>query len=157
MMAWAEDRAPWRHDPSADPGAKTEGGRHDAALSLPFGIGTKAANRPLLIPCTLYLISQPRFHHFTLNHYTGVGAKSIPVAAGSPWENGYIESFHNRLRDKFLERVEFDTVADARAKASWFRREYNTVRPHSSLGYATPREYSAACDAKEEKKQKITR
>jgi hypothetical protein len=33
-MAWAEDRAPWRHDPSADPGAKTEGGRHDAALSF---------------------------------------------------------------------------------------------------------------------------
>ena len=38
----------------------------------------------------------------------GVGAKSIPVAAGSPWENGYIESFHSRLRDEFLERVEFE-------------------------------------------------
>src|SRR5438552_2622410 len=69
MTAWAEGRAPWRHDPSADPGAKTEGGRHDAALSFPFGIGTKAANRPHLFPCTLHLISQPRFLHFTLNHY----------------------------------------------------------------------------------------
>jgi putative transposase len=76
----------------------------------------------------------------------GVGATSIPVAAGSPWENGYIESFHSRLRDEFLERIEFESVADARAKASWFRREYNTVRPHSSLGYATPKEFSAACD-----------
>jgi putative transposase len=76
----------------------------------------------------------------------GVGAKSIPVAAGSPWENGYIESFHSRLRDEFLERMEFESVADARAKASWFRREYNTVRPHSSLEYATPKEFSAACD-----------
>jgi putative transposase len=76
----------------------------------------------------------------------GVGAKSIPVAAGSPWENGYIESFHSRLRDEFLERHEFESVADARAKASWFRREYNTIRPHSSLGYATPMEFSAACD-----------
>ena len=85
----------------------------------------------------------------------GVGAKSIPVAAGSPWENGYIESFHSRLRDEFLEREEFESVADARAKGSWFRREYNTVRPHSSLGYATPKEFSAACDAKEERKQKI--
>ena len=85
----------------------------------------------------------------------GVGAKSIPVAAASPWENGYIESFHSRLRDEFLERVEFDTVNDARAKASWFRREYNTVRPHSSLGYATPKEYSAACDKKEHTKQQI--
>ena len=70
MTAWAEDRAPWRHDPSIDPGAKTEGGRHDAALSFPFGIGTKAANRPHLFPCALYLISQPRFLHFTLNHYS---------------------------------------------------------------------------------------
>jgi putative transposase len=86
-----------------------------------------------------------------------VGAKSISVAAGSPWENGYIKSFHSRLRDKFLERVEFETVADARAKASWFRREYNTVRPHSSLDYATPREFSAACDAKEEKRRKNIR
>jgi transposase InsO family protein len=76
----------------------------------------------------------------------GVGAKSIPVAAGSPWKNGYIESFHSRLRDEFLERLEFESVADARAKASWFRREYNTVRPHSSLGYATPKGFSAACD-----------
>jgi putative transposase len=77
----------------------------------------------------------------------GRGAKSIPVATGSPWENGYIESFHSRLRDEFLERVAFDNVADARAKASWYRREYNAVRPHSSLGYATPKEFSAACDS----------
>jgi putative transposase len=79
----------------------------------------------------------------------GVGAKSIPVAAGSPWENGYIESFHSRLRDEFLEREAFESVADARAKAAWFRREYNTVRPHSSLGYATPKEFSTACDRKD--------
>ena len=56
-VAWAEDRAPWRHDPSTDPGAKTEGGRHDAALSFPFGIGTKAANRPDLFQCTLSTLS----------------------------------------------------------------------------------------------------
>jgi putative transposase len=78
----------------------------------------------------------------------GVGAKSIPVAAGSPWENGYIESFHSRLRDEFLERYEFESVADARAKAAWYRREYNTIRPHSSLGYKTPREFSTACGQK---------
>ena len=63
------------------------------------------------------------------------------MAAGSPWENGYIESFHSRLRDEFLERVEFEDVADARAKAFWYRREYNAARPHSSLGYATPKEF----------------
>ena len=76
------------------------------------------------------------------------GAKPIPVEAGSPWQNGYIESFHSRLRDEFLERNEFESVADAKAKGSWHRREYNRVRPHSSLGYATPHEFSAACDAK---------
>jgi putative transposase len=85
-----------------------------------------------------------------VNWLPHVGTESIPVAAGSPWENGFIESFHGRLRDEFLERVEFEDVADARAKASWYRREYNAVRPHSSLGYATPKEFSAACDCKEE-------
>jgi len=83
-----------------------------------------------------------------VNWLPGVGAEPIPVAAGSPWENGYIESFHSRLRDEFLERVEFEDVADARAKAFWYRREYNAVRPHSSLGYATPKEFSTACDEK---------
>jgi putative transposase len=75
-----------------------------------------------------------------------VGSEPIPVEAGSPWQNGYIESFHSRLRDEFLERVEFESVPDARAKASWFRREYNTIRPHSSIEYKTPREFSDECD-----------
>jgi putative transposase len=75
-----------------------------------------------------------------------VGTEPIPVEAGSPWQNGYIESFHSRLRDEFLERVEFESVADARAKATWFRREYNTIRPHSSIGYRTPREFGEECD-----------
>ena len=83
------------------------------------------------------------------------GADPIPVAPASPWENGYIESFHSRLRDEFLERVEFEDAADARAKGSWYRREYNTVRPHSSLSYATPKEYSAACDRKENRKRLV--
>lgn len=82
------------------------------------------------------------------NWLTGVGAEPIPVAAGSPWENGYIEAFHSRLRDEFLERTEFESVADARAKGAWYRREYNKVRPHSSLGYATPQEFSEACEKK---------
>ena len=81
-----------------------------------------------------------------VNWLPGMGAKSIPVAAASPWENGYIEAFHSRLRDEFLERVEFETVADAQQKGKWFRREYNTVRPHSSLDYATPKEFSASSD-----------
>ena len=74
------------------------------------------------------------------------GTRSIPVAPGSPWENGFIESFNRRFRDEFLNGEEFETVADARVKASWWRREYNTIRPHSSLSYQTPKDFSAACD-----------
>ena len=70
------------------------------------------------------------------------------ITPGRPMENGYIESFHSRLRDEFLERVEFEDVPDAKAKAAWFRREYNTIRPHSSIGYKTPREFSEECDRK---------
>jgi transposase InsO family protein len=86
----------------------------------------------------------------------GKGAKPIPVAPGSPWENAYIESFHSRARDEFFERVEFESVPDAREKGRWYRREYNAVRPHSSLGYLTPKEFSAACDAKENSKEDKT-
>jgi len=61
------------------------------------------------------------------------------VAPASPWENGFIESFHSRLRDEFLECHAFESVADAQAKAAWWRREYNRVRPHSALEYQTPK------------------
>jgi putative transposase len=74
------------------------------------------------------------------------GTKPIAVAPGSPWENGYIESFNSRFRDEFLDAEEFESVADARNKAAWFRREYNAVRPHSSLDYQTPQEFSSECD-----------
>ena len=71
-----------------------------------------------------------------VNWLRGARSKSIPAAAASPWENRYIESFHSRLRDTFLESVDFYTVADAQSKRNWFRREYSAFWPHSSLGYA---------------------
>jgi putative transposase len=74
------------------------------------------------------------------------GAEPIPVAPGSPWENGFIESFNSRFRDEFLEMEEFESALDAKEKAGWFRREYNTVRPHSSLDYKTPLQFSTECD-----------
>ena len=74
------------------------------------------------------------------------GAEAIPVAPGRPWENGYIESFNSRFRDEFLEVEEFESVPDAKEKGEWFRREYNTVRPHGSLGYGTPKDFSDECD-----------
>jgi len=75
-----------------------------------------------------------------------VGPRSIPMAPASPWENAFIESFHSRLRDEFLECQAFESVSDARAKATWWRREYNRIRPHSGLGYQTPKMFSEACD-----------
>ena len=72
-----------------------------------------------------------------------VGTKAIPVAPASPWENGFIESFNGRVRDEFLEREAFESVSDARGKAKWWRREYNRIRPHGSLSYQTPEEFSA--------------
>jgi putative transposase len=76
----------------------------------------------------------------------GKGAEPIQVAPGSPWENGVGESFNSRFRDEFLEREEFEDAKDAKEKGRWFKREYNTVRPHSSLDYKTPKQFSDECD-----------
>jgi putative transposase len=74
------------------------------------------------------------------------GTEPIPVAPGSPWENGFSESFNSRFRDEFLEAETFEDLPDAKEKGAWFRREYNTVRPHSSLDYKTPKEFSDECE-----------
>jgi transposase InsO family protein len=74
------------------------------------------------------------------------GTEPIPVAPGSPWENGLGESFNSRFRDEFLEVELFEDVVDAREKGEWFKREFNRVRPHSSLEYKTPKEFSDECD-----------
>lgn len=73
------------------------------------------------------------------------GIELRAVAPASPWQNGYVESFHGKLRDEFLNLSVFADVADAAAQAAWFRREYNTARPHSGLGYQTPKAFAAAC------------
>ena len=74
------------------------------------------------------------------------GSKALYVAPGSPWQNGFAESFHSRLRDEFLGREEFESEAQANALGALYRGEYNTERPHSSLGYLTPAEFSATCE-----------
>jgi hypothetical protein len=62
--------------------------------------------------------------------------------SGSPWENGHIESFHDKLRDECLNRELFGTLAEARVILENWRIEYNERRPHSSLGYQTPGEFA---------------
>ncbi len=73
------------------------------------------------------------------------GSGTLYVAPASPWQNGYAESFHSRLRDEFLNREEFESEGQALALGTLWKEEYNTERPHSSLGYKTPAEYAARC------------
>jgi transposase InsO family protein len=73
------------------------------------------------------------------------GSGSLFVAPASPWQNGYVESFHGKLRDEFLNREEFENEPQARALGALWKEEYNTERPHSSLDYRTPAEFSAQC------------
>ena len=67
-----------------------------------------------------------------------VGVQTLYIEPGSPWENGYIESFNGRLRDELLNGEVFDTVREARVLCDQWRRHYNAVRPHSALGYRPP-------------------
>ena len=64
--------------------------------------------------------------------------KTLFIEPGSPWENGYIESFNGKLRDELLNVEIFDTLLEAKVLIERWRREYNTIRPHSSLEYRPP-------------------
>lgn len=82
--------------------------------------------------------------------------ETLYIAPGSPWENGYAESFHSKLRDEFLSRETFETVRSARTQAAAWKQDYNHHRPHSSLGYLTPVEFAARCAASTPEKPSAT-
>ena len=67
-----------------------------------------------------------------------LGVKTLFIEPGSPWENGYIESFNGKLRDELLNREIFTTLEEAKVLIEQWRRNYNQVRPHSALGYQPP-------------------
>jgi transposase InsO family protein len=67
-----------------------------------------------------------------------LGAKTLFIEPGSPWENGYNESFNGKLRDELLNGEIFTTLKEAEILIEQWRRHYNTVRPHSALGYRPP-------------------
>ena len=64
-----------------------------------------------------------------------LGVTTLFIAPGSPWENGYVVSFIGKLRDELLNGEIFYTLIEAQVLIGRWRREYNQVRPHSSLGY----------------------
>ncbi len=69
---------------------------------------------------------------------TRLGVKTLYIEPGSPWENGYCESFNSKLRDELLECEQFSTLYEAQVLIERWRRHYNAIRPHSSLGYRPP-------------------
>jgi len=80
-------------------------------------------------------------------HAERTGLEMLYVSPGSPWENGYAESFFSRLRDELLNVEEFTNLAEARWFAGRRQEEHNHERPHSSLDYQTPSEFAAGCAA----------
>jgi putative transposase len=70
---------------------------------------------------------------------------TLYIEPGSPWENGYIESFNGKLRDEVLDREVFHSVKEAKVMVEDWRLEYNNHRPHSGLGYMTPAAFAAGC------------
>jgi transposase InsO family protein len=68
----------------------------------------------------------------------GVGAKTAFIEPGSPWENGYVESFNGKLRDELLNAEVFNSLAKGKVLIEQWRKHYNTVRPHSALRYMPP-------------------
>ena len=71
--------------------------------------------------------------------------ETLFVAPGSPWENGYVESFNSKLRDELLNRELFLNIDELRYVADRWRMDYNHYRPHSSLGYTAPAAFATKC------------
>lgn len=74
-----------------------------------------------------------------------LGLTSLFIAPGSPWENGYAESFHSKLRDEFLDRELFESLTQSRRLTHAWQNDYNQQRPHSSLGYLSPQAFATRC------------
>ena len=67
-----------------------------------------------------------------------VQVQTLFVEPGSPWKNGYVESFNGNLRDELLSRETFYALMEAKVLVEGWRREHNWIRPHSALGYRPP-------------------
>ena len=76
-------------------------------------------------------------------HLIAVESQTRHIDPGSPWQNAYTESSNGKLRDELLSQEIFGSLAEARVLAERWRRHYNEVRPHSSLGYLSPAAFAA--------------
>jgi putative transposase len=113
----------------------------DATVKVLDRLVTKRGRPPLFIRCD----NGPELTANALRdwcRFTGAGTSYIEP--GSPWQNPYVESFGGRLRDELLAVEAFTSLLEARVLVEDWRIEYNTVRPHSALGYRTPAQYARA-------------
>ncbi len=95
------------------------------------------------VPVRLRSDNGPEFIAQALQRFVSASSiETLYIAPGSPWENGYAESYHSKLRDELLNTEVIENVKHAHSVAHWWKRSYNEFRPHSSLGYQTPREYA---------------
>ncbi len=86
----------------------------------------------------------PEFVARSLREWLGwVRIKTLYIEPGSPWQNGFVESFHDKFRSECLARELFYTLGEARVVIADWRNKYNGVRPHRSLGMLTPEEFAA--------------
>ena len=91
------------------------------------------------VPKHIRLDNGPEFTSRAVRGWlSDIGVKAMFIEPGSPWKNGYIESFNGKFRDELLNREVFSTLTEARIPIEWWRKQYNQVRPHSSLGYRPP-------------------
>ena len=72
------------------------------------------------------------------------GIKTLYIDPGSPWQNGYVESFHDKFRRECLGREMFYTLSESRVVIGDWRQKFNRIRPHRSLGMQTPHEFASA-------------
>ena len=90
----------------------------------------------------------PEFIAKALREWLGrTPVETLYVEPGAPWENGYAEAFHSRLRDEFLNVEMFGTMREAKVPGGMWRSDYNERRPHGSPGYRTLAEFARACVA----------
>ena len=91
------------------------------------------------VPAHLRSDNGPEFTATVMRQWlAALTVETLFIEPGSPWENGYVESFNGKLRDELLDREIFYTLTEAKILIDRWRRQYNTVRPHSALGYRPP-------------------
>lgn len=96
------------------------------------------------IPGSIRSDNGPEFIAEAIRKFLGeTGVKTLYIEPGSPWQNGYAESFNSRFRDELLNQESFADLGEARQVSGWWQNHYNHRRPHSSLGYQPPARFAA--------------